>query len=80
MDSAVASKQHNIKGAGGPGREVTNQDILKPIFQKGILLFVIQNNSGKWQLLIDLRNVNFTMVPMNTLQPGLLDPKTICKD
>lgn len=40
-------------------------------FQSGILLFFSIQKVGEWQLLIDLRNINSTIVPMNALQPGL---------
>jgi hypothetical protein len=36
--------------------------------------------SGKWSLLIDLRNVNTSMVTMGVLQPGLPTPACIPKE
>jgi hypothetical protein len=43
-------------------------------------VFVIFKKSGKWRLLIDLRTVNASMVPMGALQPGLPTPECILKE
>jgi hypothetical protein len=43
-------------------------------------VFVIKKKSGKWRLLIDLRNVNASMVSMGALQTGLPTPACIPKD
>ena len=40
---------------------------------------VIKKKSGKWRMLIDLRNVNNTMSPMGPLQPGLPSPSMVPK-
>jgi hypothetical protein len=37
----------------------------------------IKKKSGKWRLLIDLRNVNASMVTMGALQPGFPTPTCI---
>ena len=42
-------------------------------------VFVIKKKSGKWRMLIDLRNVNNTMLPMGPLQPGLPSPSMVPK-
>ena len=42
-------------------------------------VFVIKKKSGKWRMLIDLRNVNNTMIPMGPLQPGLPSPSMVPK-
>ena len=41
------------------------------------LIFVIKKKSKKWCLLTDLRKVNASMKPMDTLQPGIPSPTTI---
>jgi hypothetical protein len=43
-------------------------------------VFVIKKKSGKWRLLIDLRNVKAYMVTMGALQPGLPTPACIPKE
>ena len=43
-------------------------------------VFVIKKKSGKWRMLIDLHNVNDTMVSMGALQPGLPNPAMIPKN
>ena len=43
-------------------------------------VFVIKKKSGKWRMLIDLRTVNNTMLPMGPLQPGLPSPSMVQKD
>jgi hypothetical protein len=43
-------------------------------------VFVIKKKSGKWRLLIDLRNVNASMVTMGASQPGLSAPACIPKE
>jgi hypothetical protein len=40
-------------------------------------VFVIKKKSGKWRLLIDLRNLNAFMVTMRALQPGLPTPACV---
>ena len=40
-------------------------------------IFVIKKKSNKWCLLTDLRKVNASMKPMDTLQPGIPSPTTI---
>jgi hypothetical protein len=40
---------------------------------------IIKKKSGKWRLLQDLRKGNETMVPMGSLQPGLLSTGDIPK-
>ena len=42
-------------------------------------VFVIKKKSGKWQMLIDLRNVNNTITPMGHLQHGLPSPSMVPK-
>ena len=42
-------------------------------------IFVIKKKSGKLQMLIDLRNVNNTMLPMGPLQPKLPSPSMVPK-
>ena len=42
-------------------------------------VFVIKKKSGKWRMLIDLRNVNNTMLPRRPLQPGLPSPSMVPK-
>ena len=43
-------------------------------------IFVIKKKSNKWHLLTDLRKVNASMKPMNTLQPGIPSPTTISQN
>jgi hypothetical protein len=43
-------------------------------------VFVIKKKPGKWRLLIDLRNVNASMVTMGALQPGLPTPACTPKE
>jgi hypothetical protein len=43
-------------------------------------VFVIKKKSGKWRLLIDLRNINASMVTMGTSQPRLPTPACIPKE
>jgi hypothetical protein len=43
-------------------------------------VFVIKRKSGKWRLLIDLRNINASVVTMEALQPGLPTPVCIPKE
>jgi hypothetical protein len=43
-------------------------------------VFVIKKKFGKWRLLIDLRNVNASMVTMGALQSGLPSPTCIPKE
>ena len=42
-------------------------------------VFVIKKKSGKWQMLIALRNVNNTITPMGHLQPELPSPSMVSK-
>lgn len=43
-------------------------------------IFVIKKKSGKWRMLIDLRQVNAALEPMGALQPGLPTPAMIPRD
>jgi hypothetical protein len=43
-------------------------------------VFVINKNSVKWRLLIDLRNGNASMLTMKALQPGLPTPACASKE
>jgi hypothetical protein len=43
-------------------------------------VFVIKKKSGKWRLLINLRNVNASIVTMGALQPVLPAPAYIPKE
>jgi hypothetical protein len=43
-------------------------------------VFVINKNSVKWRLLIDLRNGNASMLTMKALQPGLPTPACAPKE
>lgn len=43
-------------------------------------IFTIKKKSGKWRLLMDLRAVNLSMVPMGKLQTGLPSPVVIPKE
>jgi hypothetical protein len=43
-------------------------------------VFVIKKKSGKWRLLIDLRNVNASVVTIGALQPGVPTPACIPKE
>jgi hypothetical protein len=43
-------------------------------------IFIIKKKSGDWILLQDLRKVNETIVPMGSLQPGLLSLVAIPKE
>jgi hypothetical protein len=43
-------------------------------------VFLIKKKSEKWRLLIDLRNVNESMVTMGALEPGLPTPACIPKE
>ena len=40
---------------------------------------VIKKKSRKWKMLIDLRNVNNTIIHMGPLQPGLPSPSMVPK-
>lgn len=61
-------------------KQQLNQGRIEPSFSPWIYpVFVIKKKSGKWRMLIDLRNVNETMVTMGTLQPGLPNPSMIPK-
>ena len=42
-------------------------------------VFVIKRKSRKWRMLVDLRNVNNTMLPMGPLQPRLPSPSMVPK-
>jgi hypothetical protein len=43
-------------------------------------VLVIKRKSGKWRLLIDLRNINASMITMGALQAGLPTPACIPKE
>jgi hypothetical protein len=43
-------------------------------------VFAVKKKSRKWRLLIDLRNVNASMVTMEAFQPGLPTPTCIPKE
>jgi hypothetical protein len=43
-------------------------------------VFVIKGKSGKWRVLIDLRNENASMITMRALQPRLPTPACIPKE
>lgn len=51
-----------------------------PFFSLEFPLFCNLKKSSKWRLLIDLQNVNTSMWPMGTLQPGLPTDTSIPKD
>ena len=61
--------------------EQLQKNHIKPSFSPwNSPVFVIKKKSGKWRMLIDLRNVNNTMIPMGPLQPGLPSPSMVPKD
>lgn len=43
-------------------------------------IFVIKKRSGKWRLLIDLREINKAVKPLGPLQPGLPSPAAIPRE
>ena len=60
--------------------EQLQKNHIEPLFSPwNSPVFVIKKKSGKWQMLIDLRNVNNTMIPTGPLQPGLPSTSMVLK-
>ena len=64
--------------------QLVNEQLQKPHIEPSFSplnspVFVIKEKSGKWQILIDLRNINNTMLPMGPLQSGLPSPFMVPK-
>jgi hypothetical protein len=61
-------------------KQLEHKHIEPPFSPWNSPVFVIKKKSGKCRPLIDLRNVNSSMVTMKALQPGLLTPACIPKE
>ena len=62
-------------------KEQLNYGRVEPSFSPwNSLVFVIKKKSGKWRMLIDLHNVNDTVLSMGALQPGLPNSTMIQKN